>query len=54
MRRIVKREYAYLKDLFVHLASLSNYPGLSCLDFTIFIEHLDIVGGAVSIGIIET
>jgi len=43
-----------MKDLFMHLASLSNYPGLSCLDFTTFIEHLEIVGGPVSIGIIET
>ena len=43
-----------MKDLFMHLASLSNYPGLSCLDFTAFIDHLEIVGGSVSIGIIET
>jgi hypothetical protein len=38
----------------MHLASLSNYPGLSCLDFATFIEYLEIIGGPVSLGMIET
>jgi len=36
------------------LAAHSNFPGLSMPDFDIFIESLEIIGGPLTIGIVET
>lgn len=38
IRQLVRKEYPFLKDLYLTLSSRSNFPGLSIMDFTSFLD----------------
>lgn len=54
IKLIIKENYVYLKDVFTSVSLKSNWPNMTSLDFSVFIDTVKIPDKTTTFGIIDT